>query len=99
MDSVTSDADQMVGRVLIMWDRRVLEKLEILVGSFSVWWMALFGHVQRCMAQMIIVGGGRCGMSWLVFGVIGMFHGVVWGISISFIFQVNRWAVQVLCRL
>lgn len=36
MNSVTSDADQMVGRVLIMWDRRVLEKLEILVGSFCV---------------------------------------------------------------
>ena len=30
------DVDQTAGGVLIMWDRRVLEKLEVLVGSFSV---------------------------------------------------------------
>ena len=36
MDWPALDADQTAGRVLIMWDRRVLEKLEVLVGSFSV---------------------------------------------------------------
>ena len=30
------DADHTAGGVLIMWDRRVLEKLEVLAGSFSV---------------------------------------------------------------
>ena len=30
------DVVQMAGEVLIMWDRRVLEKVEVLVGSFSV---------------------------------------------------------------
>ena len=30
------DADQTVGGVLIVWDKRVLENLEVLVGSFSV---------------------------------------------------------------
>ena len=36
VDWVASDADQTAGGVLIMWDRRVLEKLEVLVGSFFV---------------------------------------------------------------
>ena len=36
MDWVALDAVQTAGGVLIMWDRRVLEKVEVLVGSFSV---------------------------------------------------------------
>ena len=36
MDSVVLDADQIAVGVLIMWDRRVLEKLEVVVGSFSM---------------------------------------------------------------
>ena len=36
MDWVALNAVQTAGGVLIMWDRRVLEKLEVLVGSFSV---------------------------------------------------------------
>ena len=38
MDWVALDAVQTAGGVLIMWDRRVLEKVEVLVGSFSVQW-------------------------------------------------------------
>ena len=59
VDWVALDADQIAGGVLIMWDRRVLEKLEVLVGLFSmsVQWKGvedgLFGHVQGFMAQMI----------------------------------------------
>ena len=30
------DADQTTGGVLLMWDRRALEKLEVMVGQFSV---------------------------------------------------------------
>ena len=30
------DADQTAGGVLMMWDRRVLEKLEVIVGYFSI---------------------------------------------------------------
>ena len=30
------DADQTAGGVLMMWDRRALEKLEVMVGYFSV---------------------------------------------------------------
>ena len=32
--------DQIAGGVLMMWDRRALEKLEVMVGFFSVsvWW-------------------------------------------------------------
>ena len=36
VDWVALDADQTAGGVLIIWDRRVLEKLEVMVGSFSV---------------------------------------------------------------
>ena len=36
MDWAVLDADQTARGVLIMWDRRVLEKLEVLVGSFSM---------------------------------------------------------------
>ena len=36
VDWAVLDADQTTGGVLIMWDRRVLEKLEVLVGLFSV---------------------------------------------------------------
>ena len=35
-DWVVLDADQTAGGVLIMWDRRVLAKLEVLVGLFSM---------------------------------------------------------------
>ena len=47
------------------------------------------------MAQMTIVRGATCEMSWLVFGNIGMFHGVILGISIFFFFPVSRWEVHV----
>ena len=30
------EANQTVGGVLIMWDKRVLEKMEVMVGTFSV---------------------------------------------------------------
>ena len=36
VDLVALDANQTAGGVLMMWDRRVLEKLEVMVGQFSV---------------------------------------------------------------
>ena len=36
VDWVALDAVQTVGGILLMWDRRVLERKEVLVGSFSV---------------------------------------------------------------
>ena len=36
VDWVALDADQTASGVLMMWDRRVLEKLEVIVGQFSV---------------------------------------------------------------
>ncbi|XP_075655074.1 uncharacterized protein LOC142625274 [Castanea sativa] len=36
VDWVALDADQTAGGVLMMWDRRALEKLEVMVGQFSV---------------------------------------------------------------
>ena len=45
------DVVQMIGGVLLMWDRRVLERLEIIVGSFSVsvWWQGVGdGFIWAC---------------------------------------------------
>ena len=36
VDWVALDVDQTAGGVLLMWDRRALEKLEVLMGCFSV---------------------------------------------------------------
>ena len=36
IDWVALDANQTAGGILMMWDRRALEKLEVLVGQFSV---------------------------------------------------------------
>ena len=36
VDWVALDVDQTAGGVLMMWDRRVLEKLEVMVGYFSM---------------------------------------------------------------
>ena len=36
VDWVALDADQTAGGILVMWDRRVLEKLEVMMGFFSV---------------------------------------------------------------
>ena len=50
-DWVALDANQMAGGVLIMWDRRVLEKLEVLMGLFSVliqWKGVVDGFIWAC---------------------------------------------------
>ena len=63
------DADQTIGGVLMMWDRRALEKLKVMVGQFSVSvrWQGLGdGFIWACSG---IYGPndnnlrGRCGMS------------------------------------
>ena len=51
IDWVALDANQTTGGVLMMWDRRALEKLEVLVGQFSVsiWWQGLGdGFIWAC---------------------------------------------------
>ncbi|XP_075662980.1 uncharacterized protein LOC142632471 [Castanea sativa] len=51
MDWVALDADQTAGGVLMMWDRRVLEKLEVMVGYFFVsvrWQDVRDGFVWAC---------------------------------------------------
>ena len=64
VDWVALDAIQIAGGVLMMWDSRVLERLEFLVGSFSVysvargWGMDLVGCVLGSMAQLITMREG-----------------------------------------
>ena len=56
MEWVALDAVQTVGGVLMMWDRRVLERSEFLVGSFSVF---------------VRWRGVGDGFTWACFGVYG----------------------------
>ena len=52
MDWVALHAVQTTGGVLIIWDRRVLERLEIMVGSFSMsfWWQGMGdGFIWACL--------------------------------------------------
>ena len=35
MDWAVLEADRTAGGILIMWDKRVLEKVEVMVGTFS----------------------------------------------------------------
>ena len=36
MDWTVLEVDQTTGGILIMWDKRVLDKMEVMVGTFSV---------------------------------------------------------------
>ena len=36
MDWAFLEADQTAGGILLMWDKRVLDKVEVMVGTFSV---------------------------------------------------------------
>ena len=56
VDWVALDADRTAGGVLMMWDGRALENVEVMVGQFSisVRGMVLFGFVLGFMARMII---------------------------------------------
>ena len=56
MDWVALDAVQTAGGILLMWDRRVLERTEVLVGSFSV---------------SVLWRGVGDGFSWTCSGVYG----------------------------
>ena len=103
LDWVALDAIQMVGGVLLMWDRRVVERSECLVGSFSVssgvgWGTVSLGRVRGFMAQLITMRGVLCRTSWLVFSNIGMSLGVASGISILFVSLANGWDVLVFLR-
>ena len=61
VDWAVLDADQMARGVLIMWDRRVLETLEVLMGSFlmSVQWKGVedgfIWACSGCVAQMTTI--------------------------------------------
>ena len=51
MDWVALEANQIVGGVLIMWDKRVLEKMEAMVGTFLVlvkWQGVVDGFIWAC---------------------------------------------------
>lgn len=54
--------------ILVMWNRRVVERLEGMVGSYSVSTrrerkMGLIGLVRGCMDQTMIAGEVYFGMS------------------------------------
>ena len=51
VDWVAFDAVNTVGGILIMWDKRVVEKLDVMLGKFSVscyWWGLVDGFNWVC---------------------------------------------------
>ena len=84
-----------------MWDKRALEKMEAMVGSFSVlvkWQGVVDGFIWACSG---VYGPndnnerGHVWMSWLVFSNTGGYHGVVLGTLMLYGFQVNVWVEHV----
>lgn len=51
--------------------------------------MVLYGHAQGFMAQMRIMRGATCGMSWWVFSNIGRYRDAALGILMLFAFLVS----------
>ena len=52
MDWAVLEADRTVGGILLMWDKRVLEKVEVMVGTFSIsvkWQGAGDGFIWACL--------------------------------------------------
>ena len=61
------DANQTAGGVLIMWDMRVLEKLEVLVGLFSMsvrWKCVKDGFIWACLGLYGPNGNNMRGYMW-----------------------------------
>ena len=76
------DAVQIARGVLLVWDKRVFEKVDIVVGQFSVSVLlkgVADGFLWTCMgfmALMMIDNGHLYGQSWRVCVQDGTWHGV-----------------------
>ena len=104
MDWVALDAVQIAGGILLMWDRRVLERTKVLVGSFfvSVRWQGVGNSFSwACSRVYGPIDNNARGLMWdeLVFSNTGMSLGVVLGISILSASLVNDWVILVSLRL
>ena len=67
MDWVALDAVQTAGEILLMWDRRVLERTEVLVGSFSVsvrWQGVGDGFSWACSGVYDPIDNNAKGLMW-----------------------------------
>ena len=67
MDWVALDADRTAGGILLMWDRRVLERKEVLVGSFSVsvqWQEVGDGFIWACSGVYGPIDNSARGLMW-----------------------------------
>ncbi len=61
--------------------------------------MDLIGFVPEYMGLIQTKAKISCGLSYLMFGNVGQPRGVLWVISILFVFLVSVWAVLVLALL
>jgi hypothetical protein len=72
------------GGVLLLWDKRVVDRVDSKVGIFSmscrvvgrVYSMVLNGLVRACMARIGMIPGLSFGMSCRKFGISGLSRGV-----------------------
>ena len=81
MDWVALEANQIVGRVLIMWDKRVLEKMEAMVGTFLVlvkWQGVVDGFIWACSGVYGPNNNNEKGQMWDELVIIQQYWGVLW---------------------
>ena len=96
VDWVALDAVQTASGILLMWDRRVLERTEVLVGSFSVsvrWQGVGDGFSLACSGVFGPIDNNARGLMW------DKLVGVVLGTSILSASLVNDWVILILLQL
>ena len=84
-----------------MWDKRVLEKMGAMVGTFLVlvkWQGVVAGFIWACSVVYGPNDNNERGHMWdelVVFSNTRGYRGIVLGILISYGFQVNIWVGHV----
>jgi hypothetical protein len=53
-----------LGGILLMWDRRVVTKVDTCVGNLGMWKMVWCGLLQGCMVLIGRSLEGSCGRNW-----------------------------------
>jgi hypothetical protein len=103
VDWVGLDAVNITGGILIMWDKRVVEKLDVATSlslvTGKVWLMVLIGCVMEFMGLTPMKGVFNCGKNYQTLGSDRHPRGVLWETSTLFAFLVSDWVVLVLAQL
>jgi hypothetical protein len=97
VDWVALDAINTAGGILLMWDTRVVEKVDAAGGSILsflllawAWLMALTGCAREFMGPILRRVVSCVGRNYPLLGNVGRLLGVLWEISMLFVFPSER---------